>query len=73
MTFTNDDDLELEDERNMDILLMNAIEENENLQKRIICLKIEREEEKRREYFLNIKLKEKDDICEKREAEIVSL
>ena len=49
------------------------IEENENLQKKIISLKIEREEAKRREDFLNIKLKEKDDICEKREVEIVSL
>ena len=36
MAFTNDDDSELEDERNMDSLLMNAIEENENLQKNII-------------------------------------
>jgi len=73
MAFTNDDDSKLEDERNMDSLLMNAIEENENLQKKIISLKIEREEAKRREDFLNIKLKEKDDICEKREAEIMSL
>ena len=31
-----------EDERNMDSLLMSAIEENENLQKKIISLKIER-------------------------------
>ena len=52
---------------------MCAIEENENLQKKIISLKIDREEANRREDFLNIKLKQKDDICEKREAEIVSL
>ena len=66
MEFTNDDDSELEAERNMDSLLMNSIEEIENLQKKIISLKIEREEAKIREDFLNIKLKEKDDICEKR-------
>ena len=48
MAFTNDDDSELEDERNMDSFLISAIEENENLQKNIISLKIEREEAKRR-------------------------
>ena len=52
---------------------MSAIEENENLRKKIISLKIEKEEAKIREDFLNNKLKEKDDICEKREAEIISL
>ena len=73
MTFTNDDDSELEDERNMDNFLMSSIEENENLQKMIFSLKIEKEEAKRREDFLNITLKEKNDNCEKCEAEIVSL
>ena len=57
----------------MDSLLMSAIEENENLQKKIISLKIEREEAKIREDFLKIKLKEKDAICEKCEVEIISL
>ena len=40
MAFKNDDDSEIEDERNMDSLLMSSIEENENLQKKIISLKI---------------------------------
>ena len=40
MAFTNDDVSKLEDEGNMDRLLMTAIEENENLQKKIISLKI---------------------------------
>ena len=38
IAFPNDDDSELEDERNMDSLLMNAIKENENQQKKIISL-----------------------------------
>ena len=59
MAFTNDDDSELEGEGNMDELMISAIEENENLRKKIVSLKIEKEEEKRREDFLNYKLKGK--------------
>ena len=42
MAFTNDDDLELEEEGNVDKLLISASEENENLLKKIISLKKEK-------------------------------
>eukprot|EP00253_Pinus_taeda_P001537 PITA_01537 len=71
MAFTNDDDSRLEG--NVDELLMSAIEENEKLRNKIILLKVENEETKRREDLLKNKLKEKEEVCEKREAEIVSL
>jgi len=71
MAFTNDDDSGLEG--NVDELLMSAIEENEKLRNKIISLKVENEETKRREDLLKNKLKEKEEIYEEREAEIVSL
>ena len=43
----------------MDELLVSSIEENEKLQKKTISLKVEKEEEKTGEYFLNNELKEK--------------
>lgn len=71
MSFTNDDDSGLEGI--VDELLISAIEENEKLRNKIISLKVENEETKRREDLLKNKLKEKEEICEEREAEIVSL
>ena len=52
---------------------MSAIEENEKLRNKIISLKVEKEEAKKMEDLLKNKLKEKEEICENREAEIVSL
>jgi len=69
MAFTNDDDSGLEG--NVDELLLSAIEENEKLCYKIISLKVEKEEAKTREDLLKNKLKEKEKICEKREAEMV--
>eukprot|EP00253_Pinus_taeda_P017654 PITA_17654 len=71
MAFTNDDESGLEG--NVDELLISAIEENEKLQNKIISLKVENEETRRREDLLETKLKEKEETCEEREAEIVSL
>jgi len=71
MAFTNDDDSGLEG--NVDELLMSAIEENEKLQNKIISLKVENEETKRREDLLKNKIKEKEEVCEEHEAEIVYL
>ena len=71
MELTNDDDSGLEG--NVDELLMSAIEENEKLRNKIISLKVEKEESKRRKDLLENKLKEKEEICGHREAEIVSL
>eukprot|EP00253_Pinus_taeda_P003535 PITA_03535 len=71
MAFTNDDDSGLEG--NVDELLISAIEENENLWNKIISLKVEKEETRRRENLLETKLKEKEETCKEREAEIVSL
>lgn len=62
MEFTNDDDSGLEG--NVEELLMSAIEENEKLLNKIISLKVEKEEAKRREDLLKNKLKEKEEICE---------
>lgn len=53
-------------------MLISAIEENEKLRNKIISLKVENEETKRREDLLKNKLKEKE-ACEEHEAEIVSL
>ena len=69
MAFTNEDDSGLEG--NLDELLISA-EENEKLRNKIISLKVENEETKRREVLKN-KLKEKKEVCEEHEAEIVSL
>ena len=52
---------------------MSAIEENEKLRSKIISLKVEKEEAKRSENLLKNKLKEKEEICENHEAEIVSM
>eukprot|EP00253_Pinus_taeda_P016192 PITA_16192 len=71
MALTDDDDSGLE--RSVDELLISAIEENEKLQNKIISLKVENEEIRRREDLLEAKLKEKEENCEEREAEIVSL
>lgn len=71
MAFTNDDDLGLEG--NVDELLISAIEENEKLRNKIISLKVENEETRRREDLLETKLKEKEETCEECEAEIISL
>ena len=57
MAFTNDDDLGLDG--NVDELLISAIEENEKLRNKIISLKVENEETRRREDLLNTKLKKK--------------
>lgn len=73
MAFTNHDDSEQEGEGIVDELLMSAIEENEKLWKKFISLKVEKEEAKRSGDFLNNKLKEKEEICEKRETKIVLL
>lgn len=56
MAFTNDDDSRLEG--NVNELLMSAIEENEKLRNKIISLKAENKETKRREDLLKNKLKE---------------
>ena len=71
MAFTNDDDSRLEG--NVDELLISAIEENEKLQNKIISLKVENEEIRRREDLLETKLKEKEETCEECEPEVVSL
>eukprot|EP00253_Pinus_taeda_P025126 PITA_25126 len=71
MAFTNDDDSG--PEGNVDELLMRAIEENYKLQNKNISLKVENEETKIREDLLKNKLKETKEVCEEREAEIVSL
>ena len=71
MAFTNDDDLGLDG--NVNEILISAIEENEKLRNKIISLKVENKETKRREDLLKNKLKEKEEACEEREAEIVSL
>lgn len=71
MALTDDNDSGLEG--NVDELLISAIEENEKIQNKLISLKVENEEIRRREYFLEAKLKEKEETCEEREAEIVSL
>eukprot|EP00253_Pinus_taeda_P026066 PITA_26066 len=71
MAFTNEDDSGLEG--NVDELLISAIEENEKLRNKIISLMVENEETRRREDLLETKLKEKEETCEEREAEIVSL
>lgn len=71
MAFTNDDDSGLEG--NVDELLVSSIEENEKLRNKIISLKVENEETKRREDLLETKLKEKEETYEEREAKIVSL
>ena len=60
-------------EGNIDELLISVIEENEKLRKKVISLIIGKEESKRKEEFLNNKLKQREEICEKREAEIFSL
>ena len=73
MEFTNDDDSKLEYKGNMDELLISDIQENENLRNKIISHKVEKEEAKRREEFLNNRLKENKEICENCEVEIVSL
>eukprot|EP00253_Pinus_taeda_P008340 PITA_08340 len=71
MALVDDDDSGLEG--NVKELLIRAMEENEKLRDKIISLKVENEEIKRREDLLEAKLKEKEETCEKREAEIVSL
>eukprot|EP00253_Pinus_taeda_P032422 PITA_32422 len=71
MAFTNDDDSGLDG--NVDELLISAIEENEKLQNKMISLKVENEETKRKEDLLKNKLKEKEESWKEREAEIVSL
>eukprot|EP00253_Pinus_taeda_P008146 PITA_08146 len=55
MAFTNEDDSGLEG--NVDELLISAIEENEKLRNKIISLKVENEETRRREDILETKLK----------------
>ena len=57
MAFTNDDDSGLDG--NVDKLLISAIEENEKIQNKIISLRVENEETRRREDLLETKLKEK--------------
>eukprot|EP00253_Pinus_taeda_P032684 PITA_32684 len=70
MALADDDDSGLEG--NVDELLISGIEENEKLWNKIISLKVENEEI-RREDLLEANLKEKEETCEEREAEIVSL
>jgi len=48
MAFTNDDDYEKEEEGNIYELLISASEENGKLRKKVISLKIEKEEAKRK-------------------------
>lgn len=57
MALTDEDDSG--PEGNVDELLISAIEENEKQQNKIICLKVENEEIRRRENLLETKLKEK--------------
>jgi len=71
MALTDDDDSG--PEGNVDELLISAIEENEKLRKKIISLKVENEEIRRREDLLETKLKEKEETCEECEDEVVSL
>lgn len=71
MALVDDDDSRLEG--NADELLISAIEENEKLRNKIISLKVENEEIRRREDLLEAKLKEKEETCEEREAKVVSL
>ena len=59
MAFTNDDE--------------SGLEGNEKLRNKIISLKVENEETKRSEDLLKNKLKEKEEACEERQAEVVSL
>eukprot|EP00253_Pinus_taeda_P021883 PITA_21883 len=63
MAFTEDDEPRQENEEDTNELLTSTIEENEELQKKVISLKMDKEEAKRRE----------DIIGERHEAEIVSL
>ena len=62
MALTDDDDSRLEG--NVDELLISAIEENEKLRNKIISLKIENKEIRRREDLLEANLKEKEETCE---------
>eukprot|EP00253_Pinus_taeda_P028111 PITA_28111 len=71
MALTDDDDSGLEG--SVDELLISAIEENEKLRNKIISLKVEKKELRRREDLLEAKLKEKEETCEEHEAKIVSL
>lgn len=71
MALTDDDDSGLEG--NVDELLISAIEENEKLRNKIISLKVENEEIRRREDLLEEKLKEKEETYKERATEIVSL
>ena len=71
MALVDDDDSGLEG--NVDELLISAIEENEKLRNKIISLKVENKEIRRREDLLEAKLKEKEETCEEHKAEIVSL
>eukprot|EP00253_Pinus_taeda_P002164 PITA_02164 len=64
MALADDDDSGLEG--NVDELLISAIEENEKLRNKIISLKVENEEIRRREDLLETKLKDKEEICEER-------
>eukprot|EP00253_Pinus_taeda_P021467 PITA_21467 len=57
MELVDDDDSRLEG--NVDELLISTIEENEKLQNKIISLKVENKEIKRREVLLEAKIKEK--------------
>ena len=71
MALADDDDSGLEG--NVDELLISAIKENEKLRNKIISLKVENEEIRRREDLLEAKLKEKEETCEECKTEIVSL
>eukprot|EP00253_Pinus_taeda_P021501 PITA_21501 len=71
MALVDDDDSGLEG--NVDELLVSTIEENEKLLNKIISLKVENEEIRRREDLLEANVKEKGETCEECEAEIVSL
>jgi len=71
MALTNDDDSGLEGD--VDELLISAIEENEKLRNKIISLKVENGEIRRREYLLEANHKEKEETCEEHEVKIVCL
>eukprot|EP00253_Pinus_taeda_P031821 PITA_31821 len=71
MALADDDDSGLEG--NVDELLISAIEENEKQRNKIISLKVENEEIRRRNDLLEAKLKETEETLEEHEAEIVSL
>eukprot|EP00253_Pinus_taeda_P003638 PITA_03638 len=64
MALADDGDSGLEG--NVDELLISAIEENDKLQNKIISLKVENEEIRRREDLLEANLKEKEETCEER-------